>query len=283
MKKTNPGLTIIAEQANWGEYGADYFTKAGVDRVFAFRIWGAIASFNKKTLIKEIDTTLSLTPPGKQQLVFIENHDVPRFASIVKNDPGKLKVAATLNLLIGQTPSIYYGQELGMFGVGKKFNNTDANEIPVREAFEWYKTVEGKGMAVWYKNSGPWWDSTNLKANDGVSLEEELKDPNSLYHYYRTLLHLRKNKEALQSGVYKMITNENDKVFSFLRSKGKQKILVTVNLSATKQVTHFNLSATVKGKMRLLTSSYKTQPLSVSIDAGVDLQPFEAMVWEIKE
>jgi len=53
-------------------------------------------------------------------------------------------------------PLIYYGQELGMLGAGGfgKYGNTDANDIPRREAFEWYQTVEGNGMALWYKNSG---------------------------------------------------------------------------------------------------------------------------------
>ena len=66
-----------------------------------------------------------------------------------------------LNLLLGGIPSIYYGQELGMTGTSGKFGGTDANEIPDREAFEWYKSDQGKGMAYWYKLRGPWKDKFN--------------------------------------------------------------------------------------------------------------------------
>ena len=124
-----------------------------------------------------------------------------------------------------------------MFGSGgfNKFNNTDANDIPQREAFEWNKSDEGKGMSIWYKNSGPWWDSTNLKPNDGISLEEEKNDPNSLYNFYKKMIALRKSNEAISLGSYKTIDNDNDSVLTFMRSYQNKKVLVVVNLSASMQ------------------------------------------------
>ena len=130
-----------------------------------------------------------MLPAGKEQVVFIENHDIDRFASRVDKDPGKERIAAVLNLLLGGIPSIYYGQELGMFGAGgfNKFGNTDANDIPRREAFEWYAADTGKGMALWYKDTGPWWDSTNLKPFDGFHSRKK-GGPRSLWNWYRKLL-----------------------------------------------------------------------------------------------
>ena len=41
-------------------------------------------------------------------------------------------------------------------------------------------------MAYWYKLKGPWKDKfNNDKPNDGISLEEEKNDPNSLWNFYR--------------------------------------------------------------------------------------------------
>jgi alpha-amylase len=91
-----------------------------------------------------------------------------RFASLEKNIE-KQKLAAGLQLLIGGIPSIYYGQEIGMTGKNGNFGSNDGNDIPRREAFEWYASGEGKGMALWYKNTGTWWDKSNLKPNDGIS------------------------------------------------------------------------------------------------------------------
>ncbi|RZJ63901.1 MAG: alpha-amylase, partial [Flavobacterium sp.] len=108
LRKINPDLQIVAEQANWNSYGYDYFTKGNVDRVFAFRLKQAIGTFDKKKISAAADSTFRFLPKGKQQVVFIENHDTNRFASEPGMNPGKLRVAAALNVLIGGVPSIYY-------------------------------------------------------------------------------------------------------------------------------------------------------------------------------
>ena len=236
LKQANPKLKNVAEQAIWSSYGNEYFKKGNVDRVFAFQLQAAIASFDKNKIAAVADTTLNMIPGDKQQVVFIENHDMQRFASAVNKDLAKEKIGAALNLLIGGVPAIYYGQELGMFGknANGKYGMTDANDIPIREAFEWYKNDDGKGMAIWYKNTGPWWDNTNLKANDGISLEEEKSDPNSLFNFYKKMIRLRQSHAELINGSYHTLSNDNDKVFSFLR-KGKTTICIAMNLSEGEQ------------------------------------------------
>jgi alpha-amylase len=241
----------------------------------------AIASFDKSQLEKAADTTLLMLPAGKEQVIFIENHDVDRFASRVAKDPGKERIAAVLNLLLGGIPSIYYGQELGMFGAGgfNKFGNTDANDIPRREAFEWYAADTGKGMALWYKGTGPWWDSTNLKPFDGVSLEEERNDPRSLWNWYRQLLTVRHRYPVLQTGNYVVLRNGNPNVFSWGRLVANGDLAwIVVNLSAQPQHTFlgragapdtppvFGNALTQRGKDRFL----------------IDLPPYGTGVWILK-
>ena len=114
-----------------------------------------------------------------------------------------------------------------MTGASGKFGGTDANEIaaPTRQAFEWYKSDQGKGMAYWYKVKGPWKDQYNEdKPNDGISLEEEERnDPNSLWNFYRTMIKLRQSNSTLIKGGYKVLVNDNDKVYSFERFEGNKK------------------------------------------------------------
>jgi len=243
LRKVNPKINIVAEQSNWGSLGQDYFTKCNVDRVFGFRMAFAIRSFNKSQLVKAADSTFLLVSQGKQQIIFLENHDTPRFSFGVQGDIAKLKTGAALNLLLGGIPSIYYGQELGMTGNSAKFGATDANEIPNREAFEWYKKDKGPGMAFWYKQKGPWKDQfNNDKPNDGISLEEEMDDPNSLWYFYREMLSLRKANPVLIKGAYKTLANNNDQVFSFERSENGKRIVIAVNLSDRNQDVAVQLS-----------------------------------------
>jgi glycosidase len=210
----------------------EYLEKGGVDRVFGLRLAFAIRLFRKDLLMANADSTLAMLPPGKEQIVFVENHDVPRFASEVKGNLAKLKVGCALNLLIGGVPAIYYGQELGMTGTSAKFGATDANEIPERQAFEWYASGKGMGMAYWYKLTGPYKDEFNdNKPNDGISLEEERKDPNSLFNYYKAMIRLRKSNIAITRGAYKTLINNNDQMFSFIRQHQDKAVIVVVNLS----------------------------------------------------
>jgi glycosidase len=265
-------VSIVGEQADWKDYGYTYFEKAGVDRMFGFGLQRAIFSFNKKELTNKADSVLVKTPKGKQQLIFLENHDLDRFASLETNIL-KQKLAASLQLLIGGIPSIYYGQEIGMKGKSSNgaYGITDGNDIPRREAFEWYKTPSGKGMAIWYENTGKWWTDTNLKSNDGISLEEQQNNPNSLFNHYRKLLKLRANNYALSNGEYIPVENDNNEVFSFIRKKDGESVIVAANLS---------------DKVQKLSLNYKYKRVKVIYgnpgqNNGTELKPYEVAVWEV--
>jgi glycosidase len=232
LRQVNPKLSIVAEQANWASFGEDYLKNGGVDRVFGFRLAFAIRSFKKAQLVSAADSTFLITPADKQQVVFIENHDMARFSYGIKGDANKLKIGAALNLLFGGVPSIYYGQELGMSGTNAALGATDANDIPNRAAFEWYKADKGKGMALWYKVNGPWKDQFNSDIpNDGISLEEEKDQPNSLWNFYRQMIGIRKANPVISKGSYKTLKNDQNEVFTFMRYEGDKKVIVAVNLS----------------------------------------------------
>ncbi|WP_262248052.1 alpha-amylase family glycosyl hydrolase [Parapedobacter soli] len=237
LKALNPDVQFMAEQADWGSYGFDYLERGCVDRVFAFRVQQAVRTLDKNRIEAFADTTFGNTPTGKKQIMFIENHDIPRFATVVEQHPGKLRVGASINLLIGGIPSIYYGQEIGMLGHAQfgQYGDvvTDANEIPSREAFEWYASAQGEGMAYWYKDTGPWWDESNISPNDGISLEEQQADGESLWNHYRSLIALRSNHDALVNGHYRTVPNTTENVLSFVRESPEERILVVINLGDT--------------------------------------------------
>ena len=236
LRAVNPNIRIIGEQADWMSYGREIFEKADLDLVFAFPLGIAVSFLDKNQIQNKLDSTYLLTPPGKDQLIFIENHDVDRFASRMNGELAKEKVGAAFNLLLKGTPLIYYGQEIGMQGI-KHEVPTDGDQISRREAFEWYKSTEGPGMAHWYKNSGIWWDKRYGKANDGISVEEQIKNPNSLWNFYKTLISLRKQYPALTYGEVRILPNDNPGVITFVRTLGEHKnwIWVAVNLTGTPQ------------------------------------------------
>jgi glycosidase len=240
--------------------------------VFGFGLKDAIVSFDKQKLIAAADTILAKCPKGKEQIVFIENHDLDRYASI-EPSVEKQKTAAAMLFLIGGLPSMYYGQEIGMQGKSWSFGNTDGNDIPRREAFEWYSKPEGKGMALWYKNTGQWWSKTNLKANDGISLEEQKNNSQSLFNHYKTLINLKQSNPALAKGNYELAENNNSQVFSFYRTYNEQKLLVVVNLSNEGQTANFAQDQKMGNKL------YGESTFTENV---IQLKPYEVVVIEIK-
>jgi alpha-amylase len=284
IKKVNPKIVNVAEQAEWNSWPTDYITKAGADRVYSFKLMGGIRSFNKKYLTLMADSAFHVFPNGPHQVVFIENHDLPRFANQVNGYLPKLKIAAALELLLGQTPSIYYGQELGMNGKGEwqKWGMTDANEIPDREAFEWYKSDTGKGMALWYKNSGPWWDNRYAKPNDGISLEEEKPDSNSIYNFYKKMIRIRKSNPVISTGSYETLVNTNDAVFSYQRFDSVNAIIVIVNLSDSAQNTEVAYPdfGTAKKIIRVLNGT--VSPIFFKDKFQIKLSPYAIEVLQLR-
>lgn len=269
LKAVNPNIHIMAEQADWGSYGIDYLTQAKVDWVFGFRIQQAIRTMDKDKIMAYADTTFRDTPENKNQIIFIENHDIPRFSSVVKQDKGKEKIGAALNLLMAGVPSIYYGQEIGMLGdsfFGKYGGITDANEIPYREAFEWNKDKDSPGMPYWYRESGPWWNTSTVKSNDGISVEEQENEPNSLLNTYKKLIKLRSDFPVLINGKYQSLANASKNIVSFYRDNGKEKAMVFINISEQEEKIDIPLE---QGKPKLVFGENKGQSTANKLQIAV--------------
>jgi len=279
LRADNPHVRILAEQADWASYGDDWFSRGHVDMVYAFQIRRAIVSFDKKQISEAVAQTGQRTPAGKQQLIFIENHDTNRFASEVGGDIRRERVGASLNLLLKGIPLIYYGQELGMGGRQLKGTGSDANDIPVREAFPWTATVR-PGMAVWYRGKGVWWDQSPIKRGGYPSLEAEADRPDSILAYYKYLVALRRANPELAAGDQTIVENDSPDVFSFVRSDGTRRALVAVNLAERPLAVHVAAASPRSATLRNLATGEVLDPGPDGTFA-IPLQEFGVGIFEI--
>ncbi len=286
LKSVNPAVIFMGEQTDWNSTGADHIQQAGVDKVFAFRLREAFISFNKEKIAEAVSTAFHGSIEASRQLVFIENHDVHRFATLVNNNPMTLRIGAALNLLTGGCPIIYYGQEIGMKGDGGfgKYGNSDGNDIPRREAMRWYNKVEGKGMALWYKNTGPWWNDTSLKDGDGISVDDQKSDATSLWNYYRELIILRSKYSSLIKGKHTVVENSNAAVYSFSRNFENECVIVLINFSDKSENVQVDLQldkANRQGKK--IVPLMGTMPVRIYASGlKVSMPAFGVGVWEIR-
>jgi alpha-amylase len=161
-----------------------------------------------------------------------------------------------------------------MKGEQRHMGNTDGNDIPIREAFDWY-AAGGKGMAHWYKDTGEWWTNRNEKPNDGISYEEQKADPNSLWNWYKNLLALRNDSPTLKFGRYETAENTNDNVLSFYRIGLPAQYLVLINLSGVSQTTSTKFIA--KKKQIFGSAPFQAEKGILT----VTLQPYETTIFRI--
>ena len=229
LRAANPKLTIIAEQWDWGD-GSDFLRRGGVDAAFAFPLTSAIRSFDKAKIVKAIDELDKAVPNGKHEFVFVENHDLSRIASDPGITPEKLRTAATLMIALKGVPSIYYGQELGTRGKPRTEYKSDEKDIGDREAFKWSATTEASGQANWYKGSKSYWTERFARDNDGVSVEEEDRNPKSLLNHYRRLLRIRARHPALRSEEQRVVAAPGN-ILAVERTGPREHLLIVCNLS----------------------------------------------------
>jgi glycosidase len=230
IRARNPSARIIAEQSDWGA-GDAWLTKGGTDMVFAFPLRFALEKMDKAAIVKALRES-GEAPEGKSRILFLENHDMDRFMSAVGGDQRKARIGAALTLLMRGTPSIYYGQELGMRGRIDPKVKSDGAHIGLREAYRWSADLDAPGSAIWYRNDVTAWGNRFNRSNDGVSLAEERGKLGSLYAFYRTLLALRAARPELRQGDQQLLCDDGSTAVCVLRSMGGHKVLVLANSGA---------------------------------------------------
>jgi glycosidase len=283
LKKVNPKLMVLAEAANTKDFGTDLYTRANADRVASAKMRESILSFDKTKILQAADSTFLKLPADKYPVIYIEDENTTRTASLPKMNAGKLRAAAGLSFLMGGEPSVYYGQEIGMMGQATETGN-EGDKIPLTEAYDWYTAAQGQGMALWYKDTGAWWNNTTVKANDGISAEEQQKDANSLFSFYRQLIKVKKMQPSLALGIYKPVVVDNDKVICFMRIYDNketglyERALVMINLSGENQPVSLAGASEVRtDRLQLIIGTPNASFKKESKD--VVLTPYAVQVW----
>jgi alpha-glucosidase len=215
-------------------YGED---EPGVHLPFNFQL--ILAAWDARHIARLIGDYEAALPASGWPNWVLGNHDQHRIASRV--GPAQARVAAMLLLTLRGTPTLYYGDEIGMHDV----------PIPperVHDPFE--KNVPGKGLGrdpertpmQWSPAPGagftagePW-----LPLADDfreVNVEAARTDPRSVLTLYRRLIALRRGEPALEVGRYHAVEAEGD-VLAYVRRarSGESSFLVVLNLGPRPQV-----------------------------------------------
>jgi alpha-glucosidase len=223
-------------------------------------------------MVEEYDRAI---PRGGWPNWVLGNHDQHRIATRVGAE--QARVAAVLLLTLRGTPTLYYGDEIGMHDV----------PIPpdrVQDPFE--KNVPGKGLGRDPERTPMQWSGdANAGFTTGepwlpvaddfrtINVEAERDDPRSMLSLYRRLIALRRAEAALAVGGFRSVRAQGD-VLAYLRYAESCWFLVVLNLGATAATLHRR--AGDPGGVIALATNLEREGTRIAGD--VELAPNEALV-----
>ena len=222
---------------------------------------------------------------------FMSNHDKPRQVSFFGDDGENRVISAKALALVNHaapgTPFVYQGEELGMtslrlssidqyndIGTRNEYNQrllagdspeaafrfaADLSRDNARTPMQW-KNAPNAGFSA-----GTPWLTVNPNYTD-INAEDQLADPQSVFHFYRRLIALRKAHPALRSGKFRRIDAGHEDIISFARETEGETLILIANLSGESH----HAPAGLDGE--ILMQSYES-----GFD-GVALRPWEAVL-----
>jgi alpha-glucosidase len=222
------GELYLAIERLMSYYGVDGL---GVHLPFNFHL--ILTPWNARHIEALINTYEAALPADGWPNWVLGNHDQHRLASRIGD--AQARVAAMLLLTLRGTPTLYYGDELGLHDVA----------IPPQLVQDpWEKNVPGLGLGRDPERAPmPWDNSLNagfatatpwlpvVPDYQTINVAVQRDDPTSMLTLYRRLIAHRGVTPALAVGAYTALEAYAD-VLAYVRTYAGQQCLVVLNLGA---------------------------------------------------
>jgi alpha-glucosidase len=213
-----------------------------------------------------------LLPKGAWPTWVLGNHDRSRIAS--RTGSAQARVAALLLLTLRGTPTMYYGDELGMVDVDipaaarrdpQGLRGGESRD-PQRTPMRWDSSPNAGFSAA---------EETWLPVGphvEGVNVADQRDDPDSMLTLYRRLLALRRAEPSLSVGSWQDL-GRTQSALAFLRTYGRSRYLVVANFTDLGGPMP-DAARDLRGEVVLSTLSADKEPF----DGTRELQPNEALI-----
>ena len=122
-----------------------------------------------------------------------------------------------------------------------------------------------------FSEGSPW---INLANNfEDINVEKALDDKNSIYHYYKKLINLRKSEDIISDGLYYPILEDNPNILAYVREY-EGEVLLNINNFFSKEI-EIKLDNVIEDfdKFDYLLGNYGP----VEIKETILLRPYESL------
>jgi alpha-glucosidase len=244
-------------------YGRDL---SGAHLPFNFQL--IFASWSARTVAAMIRDYEAALPKGGWPNWVLGNHDQHRLASRIGRE--QTRVAAMLLLTLRGTPTIYYGDEIGMSDVA----------IPPGAAQDpWELREPGLGLGRDPERAPMQWDDSPgggfTRGRPWLPLAADYRECNvaqmradagSLLNLYRDLIELRRERSALSVGGFRFLGEVPD-LLAYERFDEKTRIQVFLNFSNAENAVALEKDS-VGGEILISTAGDRNAPLVDRIKNG---------------
>jgi alpha-glucosidase len=243
----------------------------GVHLPFNFSLLSA--AWNGESIAALVNDYEAALPPGGWPNWVLGNHDRPRIARRVGRE--QARVAAMLLFTLRGTPTVYYGDEIGISQVAiplERVRDPFQKNLPAlnvsrdgsRTPMQWDDLTHAG-----FSQAQPWLPVAPDFRTENV--EAERHDPASMLNLYVRLIALRRSHHALTTGRYRAVVSNPD-VLVFTREHENDCLVVALNFSnQCTKVASSNLNGEV------LISTYLDREGENTLDR-VDLRPNEGVI-----
>jgi len=188
-------------------------------------------AWNAASIARIVEEYEAALPPGAWPNWVLGNHDKPRIASRIGE--AQARVAAMLLLTLRGTPTVYYGEEIGMKDIPisseqvqdpaeKNEPGLGLGRDPERAPMPWDKSV-----LAGFTSGKPW---LPLGPDHAICNVQSLREnPRSILNLYRRLVELRRHNSALTRGAINAIRIQGN-VLLYERSHGDDRTVIILNL-----------------------------------------------------
>jgi alpha-glucosidase len=216
-------------------YGADL---NGAQLPFNFQLLES--SWNAEGIAEIIQKYEAALPPGAWPNWVLGNHDKSRLATRIGEH--QARVAAMMLLTLRGTPTVYYGEEIGMLDVAiptdeiqdpaeKNEPGLGLGRDPERTPMPW----DGS-LYAGFSRVKPWLPLGLDHLSRNVSVQRA--DATSLLNLYRQLIAFRRKTPALVSGNISDVSAIGH-VLTYERAQGSEKLAISLNLGReVQQISH---------------------------------------------
>lgn len=209
-------------------YGTD--DSRGLHMPFNFQL--ITLPWHAPTIAAAIDQYEGALPAHGWPNWVLGNHDKPRIASRVGGEQSR--AAALLLLTLRGTPTIYYGDELGMRDVpiapeqvrdpqGLNMPGKNLSRDPARSPMQWDDSP-GAG----FSDAQPWLPLDRAFPRLNVKAQED--DPHSMLNFHKRLIDMHTRNPVLAGGSYAPFYSDAQMI-AFLRDHEDERLLIAVNLT----------------------------------------------------